>query len=92
MRSPPWVCPKIRPPGGDAGFRTWSPFLQTNVVGSHPALVFLLLTNKITISLDLRGRYGNLQLLPLNGTLDFLVEANLAPASAQRSVQLSLSV
>ena len=32
MRSPPWVVPKIRPPGGDENYQKWSPLLQTYIV------------------------------------------------------------
>ncbi len=38
MRSPPWVLPRIEPPGGDEGWERWSPRLFSTV----PALARLL--------------------------------------------------
>ena len=33
MKSPPWVVPKIRPPGGNEAYKEWSPKLQSTVPG-----------------------------------------------------------
>ena len=33
MRSPPWVVPKIRPPGGNEAYQKWAPAIQTNIPG-----------------------------------------------------------
>lgn len=45
MRSPPWVCPRLIPPGGDHMWRKWSPILFGNVPGlmrTFRTLLFLL--------------------------------------------------
>lgn len=34
MRSPPWVCPKIAPPGGAQNFGVWAPKIFKNVPGA----------------------------------------------------------
>jgi len=33
MRSPPWVVPRMDPPGGDEWWAKWSPWLCTNIPG-----------------------------------------------------------
>lgn len=44
MRSPPWVVPRMTPPGGEEGWSTWAPWLFSRVPGLNRlmrALVFL---------------------------------------------------
>lgn len=44
MRSPPWVVPRVTPPGGEEGWSTWAPWLFSRVPGLNRimrTLVFL---------------------------------------------------
>ena len=45
MRSPPWVCPRIEPPGGEEDWAKWSPWLNKYIPGFNTGfrrLFFLL--------------------------------------------------
>lgn len=42
MRSPPWVCPKLVPPGGDQSFGKWAPTVFNYVPGALKLLRFIL--------------------------------------------------
>lgn len=42
MRSPPWVVPKLPPPGGPEGWAKWAPWIFSNVPGTLKTFRLLL--------------------------------------------------